>query len=189
MSSSNGKAFGMLVFTSYVFMMIAQNYGPEVIELLHGKEARLKATAPQYDDVQPDTPLQQLCEGYDAHHFDNISNCIHAAGMLMALFSLFCFFVSKQSLILLTLPPIWYLYAWVGHFLIQKDIPAVFVYGMTFRGWLSGEYCSICSLFLGRTIALPWECGLTALLVTLHLYLLPPVPGWGVFQTSKSKDA
>ena len=179
--------FGVLVVAGYGFMCVAQNFGPEVIQLLHGTEARIQATAPQYEDVQPNTPLEQLCEGYDAHHFDSISNCIHAAGMIVAFFSLFCFIVSRQSRILITLPPIWYLYAWVGHFFIQKDIPAVFVYGMTFRGWLSGEYCSICSLLLGRTISLPWECGLTALLVALHVYLMPPVPGWGLSKMTKSK--
>lgn len=171
----------------YAAMFVAQRFGPEVIELLHGQEARIKATSPQYDDVKADTPLQQLCEGYDAHHFDHVSNCIHAAGMIVAFISVGCFIISKQSRILLTLPPIWYLYAWIGHFFIQKDIPAVFVYGMTLHGWLSGEFCSICSLFMGRTISQPWEYVLTAALVLLHVMLLPPVPGWGLFRTKKSK--
>jgi hypothetical protein len=180
--------FGVLIFLGYAAMFVAQNFGAEVIELLHGSEARLKATSPQYDDVHADTPLQQLCEGYDAHHFDRVSNCIHAAGMILAFISLFCFIVSKERRILLTLPPIWYLYAWIGHFFIQKDIPAVFVYGMTLKGWLSGEYCSICSLLFGRTISLPWELGLTALMVVSHVCLLPPVPGWGLLgATNKSK--
>lgn len=175
------STFTVVVSISYVLMVIAQSFGPEVIELLHGAEARLKATAPQYDDVKADTPLEQLCQGYDDHHFDSLSNCLHAAGMLLTLLSIFSFCLTRQFKILWTFLPIWYLYAWTGHFFIQKDIPAVFVYGMSLRGWLSGEWCSICSLFSGRTIKEPWEIAFTSILVFLHLYLLPPIRAWGLF--------
>ena len=47
----------------------------EVIELLHGHTAVEAATAPLYDDVKADAPLELLCRGYDAHHFDALSNC------------------------------------------------------------------------------------------------------------------
>ena len=73
-----------------------------------------------------------------------------------------------------TVPPTWYLYAWAGHFFVQKDIPAVFVYGMSLRGWLAGEYCSLCSLFAGRTVAEPWELLLTAGIVGVHMFLFFP---------------
>ena len=33
-----------------------------------------------------------------------------------------------------------YLFAWAGHFYYQADIPAVFTYGTTLRGWSRGEY-------------------------------------------------
>jgi hypothetical protein len=164
---------------SYIYMFIAQRYGAEIIELLHGHESMLKATAPQYEDVRPDAPLEELCEGYDNHHFNAVSNCSHAAGMILVFITLISFLHKPRLEFLCSLPPIWYLYAWVGHFFLQKDIPAVFVYGMTFRGWLSGEYCSILSLFGGRTISEPWEFALTLVMVIMHLYSLPPLPGWG----------
>lgn len=180
------RMFKLLVSCGYVLMFVAQNFGPEVIEILHGKEARERATAPKYNDVLPDTPLTQLCDGYDSHHFDQLSNCLHAAGMIVAFLTLFSFIVTRKIRVLLTLPPVWYLYAWIGHFFIQKDIPAVFVYGMTLRGWLSGEYCSICSLLSGRTISEHWELVLTGLLVSAHVFLLSPVRGWGLLG-NKSK--
>jgi hypothetical protein len=183
--------FTLLVALSYVCMFIAQRFGAEVIEHLHGREARVKATL-HYDDVKPDAPLQALCEGYDAHHFDSLSNCVHAAGMVLVFVSLVSFVRSnfKSTQILATLPPIWYLYAWTGHFFIQQDIPAVFVYGMSLRGWLAGEYCSICSLCMGRTVSTPTELVMTAGMVAVHMALLPPIPSWGfwaVESSSKSK--
>ena len=186
--NSGGMLFLVLIIVSYGFMVIAQYYGAEVIEVLHGEEARDKATSPQYEDVKSDTPLHQLCKGYDAHHYDPVSNCLHAAGMILTFISICSFCLTMQARILLTRPPIWYLYAWVGHFFLQKDIPAVFVYGMTLRGWLSGEYCSICSLVSGRTISLPWELVLTSILVMIHLLLVSPIAGWNPIRT-KSKDS
>ena len=155
-------------------MYIAQSCGPQVIELLHGREAMLAATAPKYDDVKADAPLEQMCIGYDAHHFDAYSNCSHAAGMILVFITLFYMCFRRRLSMLLTVPPIWYLYAWAGHFFIQKDIPAVFVYGMSMKGWLSGEYCSVCSLLAGRTVSEPWELMLTAGIVSVHLLLLLP---------------
>ena len=129
--------FSLLVSTGYILMAIAQRYGPEVIEVLHGKEAKQKATAVlQYDDVKADRALQELCDGYDAHHYDPVSNCLHAAGMILGIISILSFLISRKGKILVTVFPIWYLYAWVGHFFLQKDIPAVFVYGMTLQGLL-----------------------------------------------------
>ena len=99
------STFAVVVSISYVLMVIAQSFGPEVIELLHDAEARLKATAPQYDDVKADTPLEQLCQGYDDHHFDSLSNCLHAAGMLLTLLSIFSFCLTRQFKILT--PELW----------------------------------------------------------------------------------
>ena len=164
-----------LVGVAYVCMYIAQSRGAQVIELLHGRDAMVAATAAQYDDVQADTPLELLCRGYDSHHFDAHSNCSHAVGMVLVLITLFhCVYVQRRWGMLLTVPPVWYLYAWAGHFFIQKDIPAVFVYGMSLRGWLAGEYCSLCSLFAGRTVAEPWELLLTAGIVGVHMFMLFP---------------
>jgi hypothetical protein len=179
--------FAVLVTAGYFLMYISQSFGPEIIELLHGTEARVNALALKYDNVKPDQSLEDLCNGYDAHHFDPISNCSHAAGMILVFISIFVYFITGKHRILLTLVPIWYLYAWIGHFFMQKDIPAVFVYGMTLQGWLSGEYCSVCSLIMGRTISEPWEIIMTTCLIILHMSLLQPVKRWG-FTSKESKE-
>lgn len=167
-----------LVGTAYAAMFVAQRYGPEVIEFLHGTEARIETTSQKYDDVNTDSDLEMLCQGYEAHHYNPISNCSHAAGMILSFIVLACAVIYRRLGVAATLPPIWYLYAWAGHFFIQKDIPAVFVYGMTFRGWLSGEYCSVCALLSGRTISRPLEFSLTTLIVLTHILLFPPVASW-----------
>jgi len=45
--------------------------------------------------------------------------------------------------------PQWYLFAWVGHFGLQKDVPAVFTYGLTPKSFLSGEFCSTMWVYTG----------------------------------------
>ena len=70
---------------------------------------------------------------------------------------------------MINIPPVWYLYAWAGHFLIQQDIPAVFVYGMTWKGWVSGEYCAVKALVEGRTVTDMYGVMATGLLVGSHL--------------------
>ena len=45
---------------------------------------------------------------------------------------------------------------------MQRDIPAVFTYGMTLRGWASGEFCSVKALVMGRTVRAPGRSSLTA---------------------------
>ena len=167
-----------LLGMAYAAMFVAQRHGPEVIEFLHGTEARIEATSPKYDDVNADSDLDMLCKGYESHHYNPISNCSHAAGMILSFIVIACALIHRRLSVAVTLPPIWYLYAWAGHFFIQKDIPAVFVYGMTFRGWLSGEYCSLCALMAGKTISRPLELSLTTLLVLIHLLLFPPVASW-----------
>jgi hypothetical protein len=177
----------IIILFGYGLMFIAQSFGPDVIEALHGPAARADATAPIYDDVKPDAPLDLLCQGYEAHHYNQVSNCFHAAGMVLSFLTVCSMIISRRFEIFFSLPPIWYLYAWAGHFLIQKDIPAVFVYGMTLRGWLSGEYCSISSLLGGRTLTELWEYGLMMLIVIFHMILLPPVPFWGLVERQVEK--
>ena len=48
--------------------------------------------------------------------------------------------------------PVYYLPAWVGHLIFQKDIPAVFTYGTTFRGWAVGEFCAFGDLLEGGIV-------------------------------------
>ena len=101
-------------------------------------------------------PLEALCEAYESHHFDSTSNVLHAAGMAVTLITAAYALCAPsvgvvRRMLLLWLPPLWYLWAWAGHFFIQKDIPAVFTYGMTLHGWASGECCSLLAFFGLRT--------------------------------------
>jgi len=114
---------------------------------LHGSAAKAAALLPP-EDVAPGTPLLELCKGYAAHHFDSIANSLHAAGMTAGLVSVYVglrcnqLSTSERVVSVLWWMPQWYLYAWVGHFGLQKDIPAVFTYGLTPRSYFSGEFCS-----------------------------------------------
>ena len=143
------------ILSLYGAMVVAQSQGGAIISFLHGNEAAAKALADlASQDVQPDLDIDQLCMGYDAAHFDSSSNILHAAGMVSALW----LFVYSTMLFLfgfgnfkhfLYIPPIYYLPAWVGHFVFQKDIPAVFTYGTTANGLLKGEICAFRDLFHG----------------------------------------
>jgi len=139
--------FGMLV--------LAQTKGPEIIGFLHG-EAAMKASMAPPEDVAPGTPLLELCTGYAAHHFDSIGNSLHfsgmTAGVISVLVGLFGTRLSKAERVVSFLwwAPQWYLYAWVGHFGMQKDVPAVFTYGLTPKSYLSGEFCSTLWVYTGR---------------------------------------
>ena len=75
-----------------------------------------------------------------------------ACGMCLSFGLIALALTRKQARFLLALPPTWYLYAWAGHYMFQADVPAVFTYGMTLRGWASGELCSVLALVNGRTV-------------------------------------
>lgn len=153
------------ILISYIFMALAQTRGPIIIELLHGKETR--QTAEAVDVVRPDS--DNLCSEYEAAHFDRFSDMLHTVGMIGAIVVLLLS-LNRPGL-LLKVPPIYYLPAWIGHFMFQKDIPAVFSYGTTLRGWLSGEYCAFLALAAGRTVQkqVDWVAvaALTGLLVSV----------------------
>ena len=153
---------------AYMAMCLLQSYGPEILHLLYGEEVMLKATQP-HNDVNPDGALEELCKGYDAHHWDKLSNSCHAAGMIISVILLYQCVTQRKVDMLINIPPVWYLYAWAGHFLIQQDIPAVFVYGMTWKGWVSGEYCAVKALVEGRTVTDMYGVMATGLLVGSHL--------------------
>ena len=139
-------------------MSCAQCFGADIVGLLHGDAAKAAAMVPP-DDVSSDLSLAELCRGYGAHHFDAISNGFHAAGMLAAIVSLLVALNSvhitrgQRLLSLLWIPPQWYITAWVGHFWLQKDIPAVFTYGVQLRTLASGEFCSMKWVFSGEVFA------------------------------------
>ena len=80
-------------------------------------------------------PGYRLCKGYAAHHFDSVANSLHAGGMTAGLVSagvgLFAKHLTPLERVVSVMwhVPQWYLFAWVGHFGLQKDVPAVFTYG------------------------------------------------------------
>ena len=61
-----------------------------------------------------------LCAGYEAHHWESTSNCLHACGMLWA-FGVLALMLLRQKRwpMLALVPPCWYLFAWTGHFVYQ----------------------------------------------------------------------
>jgi len=140
---------------AYGAMVFAQTSGPQIVGFLHGAAAQKEASKPP-EDVAPGTPLLELCEGYAAHHFDSIANSFHAAGMTAGLVSVYVGLAAKhltpleRVVSVLWHPPQWYLYAWVGHFGLQKDVPAVFTYGLTPKSFFSGEFCSTKWVYTGR---------------------------------------
>ena len=74
------------------------------------------------------------------------------AGAISVLVGLFGCGLTKLERVLAVLwwTPNWYLYAWVGHFGMQKDVPAVFTYGLTPKSFFSGEFCSVLWVYTGR---------------------------------------
>lgn len=181
-------ALGILL--TYGAMIASQTSGVEIIEHLHNKTAAVAAAAPP-EDVSPDSSFDALCAGYEGHHYHSTSNCSHACGMILSfgfVAVLFRALLQRRFVtalrVLSVLPPTWYLYAWFGHFVYQADIPAVFTYGMTLRGWAAGELCSVLALAGGRTVG-PLgpnpdvgqnERALTAVLILG--YVLVALPAW-----------
>jgi hypothetical protein len=171
---------------AYATMVAVQSHGAALIGLLWGPEAQQAATETTTDAVQPDLPLEALCAGNEAAHFDTWSNILHAAGMLTTLLVFVLLVVSvararplRASLRLASwLPPAYYIPAWTGHIGIQRDVPAVFTYGTTFRGWATGEYCAWRDLAEGGTVAQLREVALTVALTLVWTL--------GILQTTSS---
>mmetsp|Transcript_20952 Transcript_20952/g.44821 ORF Transcript_20952/g.44821 Transcript_20952/m.44821 type:complete len:183 (+) Transcript_20952:100-648(+) len=159
------------LLAAYSLMVVAQTSGPEIIELLHGSEA--KRAAQSLDPVLPDSA--DLCAEYEAAHFDKVSDVLHCAGMLALLLLLPVALLKSgnggSSSKILWGPPVYYLPAWVGHYCIQKDIPAVFSYGTTLKGWWTGEWCAFKELFSGRILSTPvqWSSALVLAIIFVRL--------------------
>ena len=177
----------------YGMIVAAQTLGPEIVGAIHGPAAKAAAEMPP-EDVAPGTPLLELCDGYASHHFDSIGNSLHFSGMTAGLISvlvgLFGPGLTKLERVISVLywTPLWYLYAWVGHFGMQKDVPAVFTYGLTPKSYFSGEFCSVMWVYTGKVFAekgsilvapgqtVPWRCnfGIGVAVLVLIGCVTPP---------------
>lgn len=104
---------------AYGAMVASQTRGLDIIGLLHNCTAQQTAAAPP-DNVDADLPMDALCAGYEAHHWESTSNCLHACGMLWA-FGVLALMLLRQKRwpMLALVPPCWYLFAWTGHFVFQ----------------------------------------------------------------------
>ncbi|GMH98194.1 hypothetical protein TrVE_jg14245 [Triparma verrucosa] len=186
---------------AYALMCIAQNFGSEIVAILHGDEAKAAAMTGN-NDVDPNAPLEDLCLAYESHHFSGLSNSLHAAGICLSILSFLSAITNIGSVgrlrNLAWVPPLYYLSAWAGHFFIQKDIPAVFSYGMSFRGWYAGEYCSMRAFFGWGdrgfvTLAEPWQFMATVALMAMWVIAnngsVAPCPSPIKVKSIKSKAA
>lgn len=168
---------------SYALMALAQMQGGLILQLLHGDEASRRALAEMASQtIQPDLDYRQLCREYSAAHFHSTSNVLHAVGMVATMWLVV--YAATLSLLgfgnpkhFLYIPPLYYLPAWIGHFVFQKDIPAVFSYGTTIDGWVNGESCGWEDLFRGRTITNSTEFTYTVASTVLLLGTLMSVGG------------
>jgi len=159
---------------AYAAMWAVQAHGVALVGLIHGAEARRAAEVADSSDVSASTPYEALCTAYDAHHYDSMSNCMHAVGYvlsfrLLAHTALGTKGVWPRVLGMAWLPPTWYLYAWAGHLALQADVPAVFTYGTTLRGWATGETCALVGFLQGRLISGAREWAATAVVVLSHV--------------------
>jgi len=159
------------LIAAYAAMYIAQTQGGAIVAALHGQEVAEEALSGlTAEAVQSDLPVRDLCAGYAAAHFDTASNILHASSMVATLWlfvyttTLFLFGYGNPKFYLY-IPPLYYLPAWVGHFVFQKDIPAVFTYGQSARGLLNGEYCAFEDLFHGGIARNPTEMVFSSILL------------------------
>lgn len=148
---------------AYTLMFMAQIQGTSILAALHGSDAVHKALSDlMVESVRSNLARPDLCIGYAAAHHNSASNVLHAAAMLATMWlfvyatTLF-FFGHGHPKHYLYLPPLYYLPAWVGHFVFQKDIPAVFTYGQSIQGLVNGEWCAFQDLFHGGIARTPEE--------------------------------
>lgn len=165
--------WGLLI--SYTLMCICQFKGGAIIAAIHGSAVAEKALSDlTADSIQSSLDRRALCIGYSAAHSDSMSNTLHGAAMVSSLWlfvyatTLF-FFGHGNPKHYLYLPPLYYLPAWAGHFIFQKDIPAVFTYGQTIDGFLNGEFCAFEQLFHGGIVRTPEEFVYSSVLMVIMI--------------------
>jgi len=65
---------------------------------------------------------------YLSQHTNRTCRLLHVVGSTLIICMLLYSILSKQYLLLLTIPVIGYGFAWIGHFVFEKNVPATFQY-------------------------------------------------------------
>ena len=156
---------------AYSLMLLSQSQGEAIIRALHNDTAAANAAAPEANsDVSADRTFEEICSGYEAHHYDPDSNALHSAGMILGGGLVLASLSGRRGgELVVWVPPTWYGFAWVGHYFYQADIPAVFTYGVTLRGWISGEVCAVIAMLAGRSNPALRDKWLTCLIMAVWL--------------------
>ena len=171
---------------AYSLMLLSQSQGEAIIRTLHNDTAAAAAASPEANsDVSADQTFEQICTGYEAHHYDPDSNALHSAGMILTFGLVLGALSGRGAALMLWVPPTWYGFAWVGHYFHQADIPAVFTYGMSLRGWASGEICAVVAMMAGRSNPTLENKGLTCLIIAA--WLVCAIHGLNGASTAKTK--
>ncbi len=72
---------------------------------------------------------------YLNEHRNPLNRKLHFIGTLLALINLSGFLITRKKRFLLAAPLSGYLFAWIGHFIVEKNRPATFKYpGKSLRG-------------------------------------------------------
>lgn len=84
---------------------------------------------------------------YLAEHSNPVCRRLHYVGSLLVLALLGYAIVTRQWLLLLAVPVVGYGFAWIGHFVFEKNRPATFQYPLYS---LMGDWVMLKDAFTGR---------------------------------------
>lgn len=84
---------------------------------------------------------------YLAEHSNPVCRRLHYVGSLLVLAVLGYAIVTRQWLLLLAVPVVGYGFAWIGHFVFEKNRPATFQYPLYS---LMGDWVMLKDAFTGR---------------------------------------
>jgi len=79
----------------------------------------------------PDKRYQSFKDFYPFYlqeHQNRVCKQLHFTGSLLVLFVLVYILISRKWILFLLLPLIGYGFAWIGHFIFEKNKPATFIY-------------------------------------------------------------
>lgn len=158
----------------YAVLAVLQIYGREIIIGLHGASRLAELDALDRDAAPPPRSFYPFCQFYESHHQHPISNGLHTCGCIsaicclaLAIYQLLLYLVARRQtrellrdrrtnrLLLVAYwvvmcPVPYYCFNWAGHFLLQRDIPAVFTWAFDGQLVVWGEMCQF------RQVAKRW---------------------------------